>query len=161
MTQDPLVNEKARRMRAEAKAHRGKAEFDYLQADQRRADYGQEECDISDLLTTAIEELYQATRKDLYASMLEGKEKELERCIQLNPKRIIHAPEAQITTRYYDFVPRPQENYAIRKEEAVKATHAWKCKVRKKREEDEEKERLKQLESEFPTDFKKNLTFKF
>ena len=135
-------------LKLEAVTHRAKAQVIYREGDTTR--YGD-----------ALNHLYQAQRKDLYASLLEGREPGLQECIKRNPKRVIHSPEAMITTRHYDFTPRPQENHAIRKEEASLAKHRWKCKVKEKREEDAEKERLKQLEEQNPTDFKKNLVFKF
>lgn len=97
---------------------------------------------------TALNHLYEATRRELYARMLEGKEKELQRCIELHPK-----VERQSTTvndggvsvkdvrgRYKLF----STPYAERKEESER-----------KREQARQKERAKPREGfkELPSQF--------
>lgn len=95
---------------------------------------------------TALDYLYEATRRELYASMIEGKEKEMERCIALHPKRekveekidrVIHENYTVRDMRgRYHFTSVP---YAQRKEEAEIARHQS-----KQREEKREEERVRE-----------------
>lgn len=101
-----------------------------------------------------IEEYYQATRKALYAELLDGREPGLQRCIELNPKRVILMPEPMVTERQYHFIPRPKQEIYEQMEKARRAKELWREKLREKKQEESE-------EMKYPKDFKKNLVFSF
>jgi hypothetical protein len=97
----------------------------------------------------ALNHLYEATRRELYASMLEGKESEMERCIQLSkPKH--YSPKEGRTHRdvrgRYIFTSTP---YAQRKEEAEIQRHRHRERVKQKEESESVREGFKALPSQF------------
>lgn len=89
----------------------------------------------------ALDYLYEATRRELYANMLEGKEKEMERCIQLHPKteRVKASEEPYWSEREvkrdmrgrYKLFSQP---YAQRKEESEIERYRHKERVRQRNE---------------------------